>query len=253
MEPAFTPSSGSPWYTRPRNIVLLALLTIIIIAGIGFIGLTGYYSFKISQGEGSDVVPVKKGEFSKNIALTNTPTKKITSADILATISSDNPTKGKETAPVTIVMFIDFECPFSNSSHDVFNQMQKQYGNAVKVIFKHFPIDSIHPEASSAALAASCAHEQQKFWKYYDALFNEENPLGEKTYERIADDISLDLKQFGTCYQQKKYQTAIEKDLKDGIALGVQGTPTYFINEQKIEGVPTLDQWNTFILSEMKK
>lgn len=252
MEPVFTPTPVSKWYKRPSGILLLGILMLIVLAGTGFIGMVGYYSLKISQGETQEFTR-EIGGISKDarLAQTNAP-KAVTAGEILSTISSNNPTKGKETAPITIVMFIDFECPYSQSSHDNFNQLLAQYGSAIKVIFKHFPITSIHPQATNAALAATCAHEQNKFWEYYDVLFNEET-LGDETYEKAALKVRVNMNQFRSCYTTQKHLTTIEEDVKNGIALGVQGTPTYFVNAQKIEGVPTLEQWNTIILNEMKK
>lgn len=252
MEPVFTPTPVSTWYKRPSGIILLCLLVLIVLAGIGFVGMVGYYSLKINQGEEQEFTR-EIGGLSKDARLANTNAPKaVTTGDILSVISSDNPSKGKETAPVTIVMFIDFECPYSKSSHDIFNQLLKQYGSSIKVIFKHFPISSIHPQATNAALAASCAHEQKKFWEYYDVLFNEET-LTDETYEKAALSVRINMNQFRTCYTTQKNLKTIEEDVQNGITLGVQGTPTYFVNAQKIEGVPTLEQWNTIILKEMKK
>ncbi len=251
MEPVFTPPSTSRWYKRPSGIVLILFLTLIILGVIGFTGLIGYYSFKISRGEEKDIIPVSGG-FTKAALSNKTDTKKITSEDILSVISSDTPMKGKESAPVTVVMFMDFECPFSQSSHDIFNQMMRQHGNTVKIVFKQFPITSIHSQAASAALAATCAHEQNKFWEYYDALFNEQT-LTDETYSALARTLKLNPSQFDTCFSSQKNLSQIEQDVADGIRLGVQGTPTYFVNTKKIEGVPTLSQWNSILLQEIKK
>lgn len=251
MEPVFTPTPVSTWYKRPSGVILLVLIGLIVVSGIGFISMVGYYGLKISRGEGQDITR-DIGGISKDTATNTDAPKKATAADILSVISTDNPTKGSEKAPVTIVMFIDFECPYCQASHGIFNQLLTQYGSAIKVIFKHFPITTLHPEAENAAIAASCAQEQKKFWEYYDALFNEET-ITETTYETLAEETKLNSNQFSTCFKSKRYLSAIEKDRQDGITLGVQGTPTYFVNAEKIEGVPSLEQWNSIILKEMKK
>lgn len=251
MEPVFSPNPPVPWHKKPGTIVILFLLTLIVIGVFGFIGLVGYYSFKIHKGEGAEVLQNISG-FTKAKELEGLEDKPLTAADILAVISLQNPMKGKENAPITVTAFIDFQCPFSQSSHDIFNLMMKQYSGSVKVVFKHFPIDSINPQAANAALAAACAQEQQKFWEYYDALFSQES-LTNDTYLALAEKLNLHINKFNTCFSSKKYLPQIEQDLKDGITLGVKGTPTYFINAKKIEGVPSLEQWNTLLLKEIKK
>lgn len=251
MEPVFTPPSTSRWYKRPSGITLIIFLTLIILGALGFVGLIGYYSFKISKGEGEDIIPVAGG-FTKAALASQTNKKIITADDILSTISSNTPMKGKESAPVTVVMFMDFECPFSQSSHDIFDQMMRQHGNTVKMVFKQFPITSIHSQAASAALAATCAHEQNKFWEYYDALFDEQT-LTDETYSALARTLKLNPSQFDSCFSSQKNLSQIEQDVADGIRLGVQGTPTYFVNTKKIEGVPTPSQWNSILLQEIKK
>lgn len=250
MEPVFTPTSPIRWYKKPRNILLLILLGLIIAAILGFIGLVAYYSVKINRGEGEEILQNISG-FTRAKELEGAAQKNVSALDILSTISGNNPTKGNDNAPVTIMAFVDFECPYSQSSHDIFNKVVKQYGSAVQVIYKHFPIASIHPQATNASLAAACAQEQGTFWEYYDTLFNQES-LSDATYETAAKALGLNYAQFNACYSSKKYLATVDKDVQDGLMLGVQGTPTYFVNAKKIEGVPSLEQWNTILLTEMK-
>jgi protein-disulfide isomerase len=144
---------------------------------------------------------------------------------------------GNPQAPITIVEFSDFQCPYCKSFHPTMEKLVKNYPDKVRWVFKEFPLTSIHENALSAALAAECAGEQGKFWEFADKLFENNSQLGEKLYSKLASEFNLDAKQFSQCLASQKYLEKIKADYQAGIKAGVRGTPTSFINGKMISGV----------------
>ncbi|PIZ99129.1 MAG: hypothetical protein COX77_02410 [Candidatus Komeilibacteria bacterium CG_4_10_14_0_2_um_filter_37_10] len=158
-----------------------------------------------------------------------------------------SPTLGNKEAPIQIVGFIDFQCHFCRQSYPIISSLLEQYGDQVRFTFRNFPLQDTHPEGYGAALAATCAAEQNKFWTFHDALFNNQDRLSDSTYQQIATNLNLDLTKFNDCVSSKKNSYQIKKDLSDGLELGVKGTPTFFVNGQIASGVITLEQWQLII------
>ncbi len=167
-------------------------------------------------------------------------------------IQPTNPSLGDPNAPITILMFIDFECPYCQASFPIFNQVTDTFGSAIRVVFKQFPIESIHPRAKAAAIASMCANQQGAFWKFHNTAF-EEGMLDESSLYAYANASSMDITAFDTCVKGNTFDNAINQDLTDGITLGVRGTPTYIVNGKFIEGVLTFDEWKNVILSELNQ
>lgn len=162
--------------------------------------------------------------------------------------------RGDINAPITIVEFSDFQCSFCSKFHPTMIQVMQNYQGQVKWIYKHFPLDSIHPQARPAAEASECAAEQNKFWEFADGLFESQSRFGQTLYKDLASQFGLDMSQFEDCISSRKYKDKVEQDFQQGRALGVSGTPGSFINGQSVPGaVPyeslklTIDQ----ILSEI--
>lgn len=167
-------------------------------------------------------------------------------------IRKHNPTLGRPDAPIKIIAFIDFECPYCQQSYPIFKQMQEQYGDVIQVIFKHFPLGSLHPNALAAAHAATCAQEQGKFWPYYDLLFTKKVLDTESLLSNGAI-IGLNTEKFQTCIQNERYINDIQEDMQDGADLGVRGTPTYVVGDKKFEGVVDTQLWERVIVSALPK
>lgn len=151
----------------------------------------------------------------------------------------DAPTKGDDDAPVTLIEFSDFQCPFCGRFYSqTLDQIQEQYVDTgkVKFVYKHFPLDSIHPQATPAALAAECANEQGKFWEYHDLIFDNQQALGDASYKQWAAQLSLDEGQFNECYDSQKYLEDVQSDLQQGSSAGIRGTPGFLLNGQLISG-----------------
>ncbi len=162
-----------------------------------------------------------------------------------------NPVFGEKQAPIKIIAFIDFECPYSQKSYPIFKKIMEEYDGAIEVVFKQFPIESLHPHAMDAALASTCAQEQGKFWEYYTLLF-EQKTLDAQSLLNFADELGLKKDQFEQCIATQKYKSTIEQDLTDGINVGVRGTPTFVIDDKKVEGVIEKNLWDQLIVGALQ-
>src|SRR5262249_52548224 len=137
---------------------------------------------------------------------------------------------GPDAAPVTIVEFTDFQCPFCKRVIPTLAQVRSRYGEKVKLVYRDFPLDNIHPQARKAAEAAQCAHDQGKFWAYHDALFANAPNAGAEQLKKYAQQVGLDLPSFERCLSSGTYAGSVQKSVDEGIRLGVTGTPAFFIN-----------------------
>jgi protein-disulfide isomerase len=152
-----------------------------------------------------------------------------------AAVQLDGPALGSATAPVAIVEFSEFQCPFCRRFHDqTLAQIKEQYVDTGKVryVFRAFPLD-MHPQAKPAAIAAQCAARQDAFWKMHDALFANQPRLGPPLFEELAKSLSLDLEAFQACLKQPETAKDVEADVAYGTSVGVTGTPTFFIGRLK--------------------
>ncbi len=142
--------------------------------------------------------------------------------------------KGKENAPVRVVEFLDFQCPYSARYHKVLSEVMKEYEDKISYMIKNFPL-SFHPKARPAAKAAFAAAEQGKYWQMGDALLENGKDLSEEIYEKLAKDLGLNVEKFLKDYKEKDQEW--EKRLQEDVALtrqiNVRGTPTFFINGRK--------------------
>ncbi len=168
---------------------------------------------------------------------------------IEVSVDDDDPVLGSANAPVTLVEFSDFQCPFCKKANDEsLKLIVKNYveNGKVKMVYKYFPLE-FHPEAEPAALAAACADEQNKFWEYRDLLFVNQAELSDANYKKWAEDLDLDTEQFNDCYKGLKYLEAVKKDMADGQKYGVSGTPAFFVNGKMISGAQPYAAFETEI------
>ncbi|MFN7210240.1 MAG: DsbA family protein [Aggregatilineales bacterium] len=150
----------------------------------------------------------------------------------------NSPSWGAEDAKVTIVEFSDFECSFcARFYRDTYKALKERYQDRVRFVYKHFPISGIHPNAERAAVAAECAHEQDKFWAYHDLLFENQRNLAQEALIGYARQVGVpNIEQFTECLSSNKYLSTVIADLQQGERYGVQGTPTFFINGLPLVG-----------------
>ncbi len=169
---------------------------------------------------------------------------------------AESPSWGSDKAPVTIVEYSDFQCPFCRRADDsVVKELKKKFGkNKVRVVFKHFPL-SIHKEAKPASMASMCVHEQNKakFWKYHDLLFQNQRKLGSEDLKSYAKKVGVDLKKFDECMSSRKYDKMVQADFDEGVKLGVNSTPSFFVNSQPILGARPVEEFAELIEEELSR
>jgi protein-disulfide isomerase len=158
---------------------------------------------------------------------------------------------GPADAPITIVEFSDYQCPYCRRWHDeVYEPLLAAYPGKIKFVYRHLPLTSIHPDALPAAEAAMCAGEQEAFWTFHEKLFSNES-LGNDMYTRYAKDLGLDMDSFKACISDRKYQAIVDADMNFAIDLGIRSTPTFFINGLAIVGAQPLDVFKQVIDKEL--
>ncbi len=151
-------------------------------------------------------------------------------------VRPDDPARGSPRAPVTIVLFSDFQCPFCARVEPTLSEVERAYGDRVRIVWKHQPLASLHPNALPAAEASEAAREQGKFWPMHDKLFASQRELSPEAYDRFAREIGLDLRRFDEARRSGKFRARIEDDQRLAARIGAQGTPTLFVNGEKLEG-----------------
>ncbi len=168
---------------------------------------------------------------------------------------SGEPVKGKADAPVTIIEFSDFQCPLCQKAWEVMKQVEADYvaKNKVKLVFKNFPLDSLHPLAQAAAQASECAQEQGKFWEYHDKIFANQQGLSNDNLKKWAKETGLDESRFNSCLDSRKYKNEVAQDQQEGLKAGVQGTPAFLINGQLYSGALPYAQLKQLIEAELAK
>lgn len=149
----------------------------------------------------------------------------------------DDPSQGKITAPVTVVMFSDFQCSVCGATHPVLKKVLAEYGDRVRLVVRDFPLSQIHENALQAAKAANAANAQGKFFEYIDILYRNQDALDTASLKKYATGLGLNLKQFELDLASEKNAEEIKKDIADGTSYGVTGTPTIFVNGIRVRGL----------------
>ena len=162
------------------------------------------------------------------------------------------PTKGPKNAPVTIVAFSDFQCPFCSRVVPTLHDLEKQYEGKIKIVFKNQPLP-FHNNARGAAAAGMAANEQGKFWEMHDKMFENQQALDRPSLERYAQEIGLDVGKFKAALDSNKFDAYITADSAEGMRVGANGTPTFFINGRQVVGAQPIDAFKSVIDDELKK
>jgi protein-disulfide isomerase len=160
--------------------------------------------------------------------------------------------RGAREAPVTIVEFSDFQCPYCRSVVPTLKQVAARYPDRVRWVFRDFPLESIHPEAPLAHEAARCAGDQDKFWPYHDLLFEQTN-LAPAALKQYAAQVGLDAGAFEQCLDSRRHRAAVAADVQAGQRLGVTGTPTFFVNGRPLVGNLPLAEFQRVIEREIAR
>ncbi len=161
--------------------------------------------------------------------------------------------RGDAAAPVTVMAFSDYQCPYCIRSEPVLAEVLNRYPEDVRVVYRHFPLDSIHPFARPAAEAAMCAEEQGKFWEYHDGIFALKGKIEEGSLAKVGADIGLDSDALATCMTERRYQEFVQTDFLAGQAAGVTGTPAFFVNGIALKGARDANELSRIVESELAR
>ena len=167
------------------------------------------------------------------------------------TVSDADHSIGPKNAKVTVVEYSDFQCPFCQRFEPSVQQMLNEYSKDVRFVYRHFPLDAIHPNARPAAIASECAAEQGKFFEFHKQLFAKQDQLGDALYQQLAKDFTLDIAKFNDCLQSDRPGARVDADYQSGIVAGVQGTPTTFVNGNPVSGAQPYEILKSAIDAEL--
>lgn len=162
-------------------------------------------------------------------------------------------TLGPKDAPVTVIEFSDFHCPYCSRVVATLKEVVRLYPKQVRLAYRDFPIANLHPKAAKAAEAARCAGEQGKFWEYHDKLFESQAQTTIEDFKRFAEQLKLDNNSFAACLDSGKHAAAVQADVQEGTRLGITGTPTFFINGRLVVGALPLEAFQRIIDRELRR
>jgi len=165
---------------------------------------------------------------------------------------SEAPMRGPDDAPVRIVEFSDFQCPFCRRVQPTLARVQDEYGDRIQWSFKDLPLISVHPDAHKAAQAARCAGDQGKFWEYRTAMFDADQ-VSDELHEQTAAALELDADQFAECLESEKHAEAVDEDLAEAQSLGLTGTPAFLINGVVLSGAQPVEAFLEVIEAELAR
>ncbi|MFB5607758.1 MAG: DsbA family protein [Candidatus Nitrosomaritimum yanchengensis] len=218
-----------------------------IVALVAVVAVAAFFAGSYFSVMDSDAIT--RSEFQQTISRleskieSNQPTPQQAPQPVIISLD-DDPIRGDPNAPITIVEFSDFQCPFCARFHvQTLPSIIEEYiaEGKVNLVYRDFPIQSIHPNALPAAVAAECADEQGKYWEYHDTLFEKQNSWNRldsntaiTTFSQYATDIGLEQEQFDSCLQTGKYLEEVQGDLRDGREYDITGTPGFFIGNEDI-------------------
>ncbi|MFA4818585.1 MAG: thioredoxin domain-containing protein [Patescibacteria group bacterium] len=150
-------------------------------------------------------------------------------------INSPRPALGSDSAKVTVEEFSDFQCPACKAAETTVKEALNTFGDRIKFVYKHYPLVTIHTHAFPAAQAAECANDQEKFWLYHNTLFDQQPALSRSNLIKYAQDLSLDMTKFTACLLSGAKASVVRDDMREGDKRGVNSTPTFFINGEKVD------------------
>jgi protein-disulfide isomerase len=168
-------------------------------------------------------------------------------------IEPTDPALGSASAPVTIVEFSDFQCPFCQRVAPTLKQLKTSYGDKIRIVWKDFPLTQIHPQAFKAGEAGHCAADQGKFWEYHDALFANQQALQPADLKKHAATVGLDADKFAACLDSSKYGERVRDGVSQGGRLGVNSTPTVYVNGRRLSGAQPYEVFAAVIDEELAR
>lgn len=244
--PSQTPQPNSPYqpassfFSGPPK----ATFALGVMIGVSAVSLLGFIlSFNAYRNAVGGGTTTKKAAVVTNTnSVTNTaaaPTAPTGPVDVK--VAKDDWIRGNKNAKVTLVEFSDFQCPFCLQFNPTVEQVRKDYPDTVRIVYKHYPLSSIHPMAQKAAEATECSGAQGKFWEMHDKLFANQTSLSVDNYKAWAKEIGLNQSKFDKCLDNNDTAAKVAADQKYGDSLGVSGTPTSFVNGDIVQGAQGYD------------
>ena len=223
-----------------------SLLTVLLVPLAFAVGLgAGYLLWGRSAGSEAQTAAAAQNQ---SAAAQDSP-QQITRYDVPM---DDDPAYGPEDAPITIIEFSDYECPYCRSwQAEVLPRLLETYPDQIRLVYRDFPLSSIHPNAAPAAVAANCAHEQGAYWEFHDRLFSMELGLSDRAYQQYASDLGLDTESFAECLKSDRHVDEVQADFQYAAELGVRSTPTFFINGIALVGAQPFELFQELIDKEL--
>lgn len=199
------------------------------------------------------ILVIKFNELKEIVVARGSESQPIAPSYIADISLDDDPQLGSPDAVITIVEFGDFECPYCAEAEKNIKTIMKEFDGKILFVYRDFPLVDIHPNAFQSAEAANCAGDQGAYWEMHDLLYSNQSYLENESLNKYAVELNLNVEQFGDCLRSNKFEEEIKKDIQDGLTYQVTGTPTFFINGNRIVG-GTIEQLrgaiNLLLLSE---
>lgn len=241
-------STSLRWYQRFEGVLSVALVITLIAIILFFGGAVWYYYRQIKNGNGELLLQNFYGGFT--VADKNAGKKPLEINRAELELASA-PSIGTANPKVTVVEFVDFKCPNCKAEAPILRQMMQKYGSKVKLMVRNFPIETTHPGANQLAVLAQCAYYQGWYWPLHDWLYDNQDKLGGSFTAADIDDLNplfaWDAKKMKDCFNSPEVKILVNKDYADAYRFGVAGTPTFFINGKKVEGVIPFEVWDNFL------
>ncbi|MBU1037040.1 DsbA family protein [Patescibacteria group bacterium] len=162
-------------------------------------------------------------------------------------VSSKDHLRGDLNAPIMIVEFSDFQCPYCDMVHPVLDRLVEEYKGKVAWVYRHLPLDQLHPYAQKASEASECAADQGKFWEYSDKLYENQKLINNDYFSQLAGELKLNQGNFDDCLSSGKYTQKVKDQKNEAITAGLTGTPGLFVNDQFVRGALPYDNFKQLI------
>lgn len=192
----------------------------------------------------------REAEFNRQLRSRSTVRVSLAPPRATVAVPADAPALGPATAPVTIVGFLDYQCPYCHRSQATVDRVVEQYKGKVRLVHQDFLLG--RPRSLPAARAARCAGDQGRFWEYHRDLLNKPGDMSDEDLKARAASLGLDGGRFATCLGSDRYDAAIQRAVEDGHALGITGTPTFFVNGRRLVGARPIEDFQELIDAELK-
>jgi len=221
-----------PWYRRPWMVIGFSVGAVVLIVLVVFGAQVVRYMWLIKSGGFDPETGFQTQQLQESVS-SRFANANVTADDLKRILPKDPaPSLGSPTATVQIVEFVDYQCPFSAKKASVMRSFMAKHPKDVYLVVRDLPLTDIHENAEAAAIAADCVFRIAPgcYWQYSDRLFSNQSALSDTDLQRYAQELNVDLASYQSCVQLKAPLAGINRSLDDGAAVGVQGTPTFFIN-----------------------